>query len=209
MEKLRYLDKSNNLNQRQYISSLWKEQIEIYGQEIEFYTNNSSLSSMHPLYGEDQSHGFSDPKKLIVLIVLNNDAYLLSKFGIVADADLNGVIHPEHFNEMFGDETEPKAGDIVKLTEYGSDRLNYPKRGPTVYELTEVRDEFEVNALGGHYVWFFKAKRYDYSSEEGSPGAGEGNNPIDDNDILEEVSKQNFDYDLENPYSDNSVYGDY
>jgi hypothetical protein len=209
METLRYLNKNDNWNERQYISDLWKEQIEIYGQETDFYSNLATLEDLDVLYGENQSKGFSNPKKLLVQIVLNNDAFMLSKFGIVADADLNGVIHPDHFTILFGLSSEPKAGDLIKLTEYGIDRLNYPKRGPTVYELSEVRDEFEINALGGHYVWFFKAKRYDYSYEPNSPGAGQGNNPIDDNDKIEETSKENFDYDLENPCSDDSVYGDY
>jgi len=210
METLRYLNKEQNSNEREYISSLWKEQIEIYGQEIEFKSNLSQISDMNPLYGEDQSSGYSDSKKLLVQLVLNNDAFMLAKFGIVADADLNGVIHPVHFNILFGSSSEPKAGDLIKLTEYGSDRINFPKRGATVYELTEVRDEFEINALGGHYVWFFKAKRVDFSFETNSFGSGDGNNPIDDNDKIEEVSKtDNFNYDLENPCDNTDVYGEY
>ena len=208
MAKLRYQNKKLNLNERQLFSAQWREQIEIYGQEIDFYSNKTTLDVMNPLYGEDPNSGFLKPRKLLVLLNLNNDAYLLSKFGIMADSDLSGVIHPFHFDAILRG-LEPKAGDLLELTEYGEDRINFPKRGATVYELTEVRDEFEYNPLGSHPVWIWKAKRYDYSSEPGSPGAGVGNNPQNDNDSLEEAAKENFDYPVDNPCADTVVYGEY
>lgn len=208
MSRLRYQNKKLNLNERQLFSAQWREQIEIYGQEINFYSNKADIDTMHPLYGEDPNSGFLKPRKLLVLLNLNNDAYLLSKFGIMADADLSGVIHPAHFEAILRG-LEPKAGDLLELTEFGEDRLGFPKRGATVYELTEVRDEFELNALGGHFVWFWKAKRYDFSNEPGSPGAGVGNNPINDNDSIEETAAENFDYPIDNPCSNPSIYGDY
>ncbi len=209
MERLRYLNKGININERKNFSRWWKEQIDINGQEVDYYLNNATLSAMNPIYGEEPNTTFSDPKKIIVLLNLNNDSYLLSKFGIVADSDMSGVIHPEHFTSLYGLSSEPKAGDLIKMSEFGSDRLNFPKRGPTVYELTEVIDEFQLNAIAGHYVWFFKAKRNDYSHEIGSAGSGDGNTPNNDNDLVEEASLKNFDYLLENPCSDTSVYGDY
>ena len=209
MESLRYLNKGINSNERQLFSNYWKEQIHINGQEINYYQNMTTLSGVNVLYGEEPSAGFAPSKPLIVLLNLNNDSYLLSKFGIIADSDLNGVLHPDDFTAVFGLSSEPKPSDLLQLQEFGIDRLNYPKRGPTVYELTEVIDEFVINALGGHYVWFFKAKRYDYSFENGSPGSGEGNNAVNDNAILDELAKGNFDYPEENPCSNTSVYGEY
>lgn len=210
MEKVRFLDKSRNFQERLNFSNWWKEQISMYGQEVNFFSNLSKINEMNPLYGEDPASGFADGKRLIVQLNLNNDAYLLSKFGILADSDMTGVIHPIMFEDVFGEDSEPKMGDLMELSEFGSDRINFPKRGATVYELTEVIDEFQLNAIGGHYVWFFKAKRYDFSHENGSPGAGQGNNPNDDNDTIEEISKQNFNYeDGDSLCSDTSVYGDY
>lgn len=209
MGNLRYQNKKLNLNERRLFSNQWREQIEIYGQEVDYYSNKANLDTMNPLYGEDPNSGFLLPRKIILLLNLNNDAYLLSKFGIMADSDLSGVIHPFHFSALFGT-IEPKAGDLLKLTEYGEDRLGFPKRGANIFELTEVKDEFELNPIGGHYVWFWKARRYDYSNEPGSPGAGDGNNPVNDNDVIEEISKENFDYtENDNPCSDTSVYGEY
>lgn len=165
MESVRFLNKQRNLNERNNFDKWNREQIQMYGQEIKFFSNMTTLSSVDVLYGEDTVSGFDEGKELIVLLNLNNDSYLLSKFGIVADSDLNGVIHPKMYEEVFGKDAEPKAGDVIELTEFGSDRIHFPKRGATVYELTEIIDEFQINPLGGHYLWFFKAKRYDYSYE--------------------------------------------
>jgi len=209
MEKLRFLNKKINANERKNFSNWWYEQINIYGQEIDYYTNQTQLSSAYHLYGEEPSAGFADPRKMIVMLNLNNDSYLLSKFGIVADSDMTGVIHPKSFTSIYGLSSEPKMGDLMKLTEFGSDRLNYPRRGAIIFEITEVVDEFQLNAIGGHYVWFFKARRYDYSYEPGSPGAGEGNTPQNDNDIIEQLANVNFNYNEENPCSNTSVYGEY
>jgi len=209
MENLRFLNKVNNQNERNNFSSWWYEQISIYGQDVLYFNNNTSLSAMNILYGEQPEAGFGDGKNLIVLLNITNDSYIMSKFGIVADSDMTGVIHPKHFTAMYGVSSEPRTGDLMYMAEFGNDRLNYPRRGPTVYELTEVVDEFQLNALGGHYVWFFKAKRYDYSFEPNSPGSGVGNTPNNDNDILEQLADSNFNYQEENPCSKPNVYGDY
>jgi hypothetical protein len=209
METLRYLNKGVNAQERENFSNWWYEQINIFGQEVKYYNNQSVLSGMNVLYGEEPDAGFGPGNPLTVLLNLNNDSYLLSKFGIIADSDMTGVIHPKHFNFVYGLSSEPKTGDLMMLQEFGIDRINYPKRGPTVYELTEVIDEFQLNALGGHYVWFWKAKRYDYSFENGSPGSGIGNVANNDNDALEQLADANFNYSQENPCSNPSVYGEY
>jgi len=209
MEQLRFLNKGINANERLNFSHWWFEQINIFGQEINYYTNTSVLSAMNALYGENPHTGYAGGKKMIVLLNLTNDSYLLSKFGIVADSDMTGVIHPSIFTQIFGPKTEPKPSDLIQMSEFGVDRINYPKRGPTVYEITEIVDEYQLNALGGHYVWFFKAKRYDFSYENGGPGSGTGNVPINDNDVLEQLADSNFNYPVDNPCSNPSVYGEY
>jgi hypothetical protein len=210
METLRYLNKVENINERQNFSNWWKEQINIYGQDTTYHVYNSSLTGVNVIYGEEPNARFEPGMPLIVLLNLNNDALSLSKFGFVVDSDLAGVIHYESFMDVFGSDSEPKAGDVLVLEEYGIDRLNYPKRGPTRYQLTEVIDEFQGNPLAGHYVWFIKGKRYDYSFEPGMPGnGGVGNTPSDDNDAVEDVAKNNFDYQSLNPCSNTAVYGNY
>lgn len=209
MEKLRYLNKHFNQQERSNFNGWWKEQIEIFGQEVSYYSNTTTLSASNFLYGEEPDAGFNGPKELVVLLNLNNDSLLLSKFGILADSDLAGIIHPEHYTLLYGLSSEPKSGDLMRLSEFGIDRLNYPKRGPNVYQITEVIDEFQGNPIAGHYVWFFKAKRYDYSFESNSPGSGQGNIPLDDNNAANEAGLNNFDYQNENPCDNTSVYGNY
>ena len=63
MEKLRYLNKGININERKNFSRWWKEQIDINGQEVDYYLNNATLSAMNPIYGEEPNTIFSDPKK--------------------------------------------------------------------------------------------------------------------------------------------------
>jgi hypothetical protein len=209
MESLRFLNKQVNQNELNNFDNWWYEQISIYGQDVIYYNNMATLTGMNVLYGEEPDAGFGIGKNLIVLLNITNDSYILSKFGIVADSDMTGVIHPRHFTNLYGLSSEPKMGDLMKLQEFGQDRLWVPRKGPTIYELSEVVDEFQLNALGGHYVWFFKAKRYDYSFEDGSPGSGQGNTPNNDNDKLEALADSNFNYTEDNPCSKPSVYGDY
>lgn len=209
MEKLRFLNKEINYQERENFSNWWLEQINILGQDVIYYSNLSTLSGASVLYGENPSAGFSVGSPMTLLINISNDSYILSKFGMVADSDMNCVIHPKQFTDVFGLSAEPKAGDLIKMSEYGSDRLNFPKRGATVYELTEVIDEFQINPLGGHYVYFIKCKRYDFSHELNSPGAGDGNKPINDNDKMDIIADLNFNYPEDNPCSNTTVYGEY
>lgn len=209
METLRYLNKQNNQAERQNFSNWWREQIQIYGQEIVYYTNLTTLSGSNPLYGEQPDAGFGVGYNMIVLGTLNNDSVLLSKFGLVADGEWSGVLHKDSYTQIFGLSAEPKRGDLMALVEYGVDRINYPRRGTTIYELTDVVDEFKGNPLMGHYVWFFTGKRYDFSLEPHSPGPGIGNLPLEDNDIIESISEENFNYIIDNPDSNTSVYGEY
>ena len=71
MENLRYLNKTKNQTERQNFSNWWKEQINIYGQEVSYYSNTAPLSSFNFLYGEKPDGGFTDGKPLIVLLNLN------------------------------------------------------------------------------------------------------------------------------------------
>jgi hypothetical protein len=208
METLRFLNKDINQNERNNFSNWWLEQINIYGQSINYYSLSTSVSSSYFLYGEQPDAGFLPAEPMIVLLNLNNDSLLLSKFGIVADSDIAGVIHPTTYTAIFGAGTEPKTGDVIQLSEYGQDRINYPKRGATVYQFTEVIDEFQGNPLGGHYVWFFKGKRYDASYAPDAPTAV-GNQALDDTQKANQASLNDFDYVVDNPCDNTNVYGGY
>jgi hypothetical protein len=106
-----------------------------------------------------------------MLTDITNDAIMLSKFGIMADCDMTAIIHLSSYWDRFGPDTEPKAGDLIELKEYGGtgDRPN--GRGAPIYEITERDDQnlqFNANTLAGHYIWVMKCKRWEYSSEPGT-----------------------------------------
>jgi hypothetical protein len=136
------------------------------------------------------------------------------------DSDGTAYIHHEDFQEIFGQRTEPKIGDLIELSEIGSDRLNYPDRGPRLMEIVDKQDEIpgETNNLAGHYVWYIKLKRFDYSREQSilpelgtkeAEDTGETiSTPEGDINKIQELSKQIFDYD-KNSCSNDDIYGDY
>lgn len=172
MQKVRYLDKKINDNERSLVSGYWKEQIEHYGAEVTYYTHGYTLSTHYYLYGEDTTAAFVSAGPMVMFTDITNDAIMLSKFGIMADCDMTCVMHISSFQETFGQYREPKAGDLIELKEYGGFGDRPGGRGAPVYEITERDDQnlqFNANALMGHYIWVMKCKRWEYSSEPGAP----------------------------------------
>ena len=100
---------------------------------------------------------------------ITNDSILLSKFGVMADCDMTAVIHISSFYETFGPGAEPKSGDVIELVEYGGYGDRPEGRGAPLYEITERDDEYlpMTNRLLGHYAWYIKCKRFEYSFESG------------------------------------------
>jgi hypothetical protein len=172
MQKVRYLNKTVNENERTLIFGYWKEQIEHYGTEVTYYTHGYTLSSHFYLYGEDPTRPFLSAGPVVMLTDITNDAIMLSKFGIMADCDMTCILHLSSFQEVFGTYREPKAGDLIEMAEYGGFGDRPGGRGAPVYEITERDDQnlqFNANQLMGHYVWVIKCKRWEYSSEPGAP----------------------------------------
>jgi hypothetical protein len=169
IDSVRYLNKNNNANERNNFSLWWREQIDQYGTSTTYYTHGYSLSSHNALYGEDPTSKYLKTENVIMLTDITNDSLMLSKFGIMADCDMTAVIHISAYYEKFGEGKEPKAGDLIQLTEYGADRPG--GRSAPIYEITERDDEYlqNTNALIGHYVWYIKCKRFEYSFEPGVP----------------------------------------
>jgi hypothetical protein len=169
--KVRYLNKNNNANERENYSRWWKEQIEHYGTRTDYYTHGYRFNSHNFLYGEDPTAKFVKTPDVVMLTDITNDSLMLSKFGIQADCDMTAVVHISAFYEKFGCGFEPKAGDLIQLSEYGADRPG--GRSAPIYEITERDDEYlpMTNPLIGHYVWYLKCKRFEFSYEPDIPDA--------------------------------------
>jgi len=179
-DSIRYLNKNNNANERDLFSNWWREQIDHYGTSTTYYTHGYNLENHNPIYGEDPTSKYKKTENVVMLTDITNDSLMLSKFGIMADCDMTAVIHISGFYDKFGAGTEPKAGDLIQLTEYGSDRPG-PRSAP-IYEITERDDEYlqNTNPLIGHYVWYIKCKRFEYSYEPGAPNNINGNKQVND-----------------------------
>ena len=188
-ENYRVLDKDTNQGEGGLIGNWYDEMIGMYGTEVKYYVNKTNLDNADNLYGEAPLEGYTDPKRIIMYIDLNDASPLLSKYGLISDDDLTAVVHVSAFsaslssyNEQYSDLNipEPRAGDLIEMIEYGSDRKN--GRTGRIFQITQRLDEdsARINPLGYHYIWLLKGKRYDYSYEENAPREGASNQVIDD-----------------------------
>ena len=201
INSVRYLNKSNNANERENYAKWWKEQIEHYGTSVTYFTHGYTLTSHNFLYGEDPTSKYQKTENLVILTDITNDALMLSKFGIMADCDMTAVIHISSFYEKIGCGKEPKAGDLIQLTEYGADRPG--GRSAPIYEITERDDEYlpMTNSLIGHYVWYIKCKRFEYSYEPGVE-IGANNKQISDGGDYGRLAEGENPEELFQPYPD-------
>lgn len=215
----RYTDKENNASERITYSNYWREQINLYGQKIQYYVNTFSTLSADMLYGEQPTQQFAPPLPLIIAVNLNENALMLSKYGLLSEDEVTAFVHISAFYDRFGWGREPKSGDVFQLSEYGSDRPG--GRDGRFYEITERLDQdiAQINPLAGHYVWLIKAKRFEWSFEPGLSGSAVNQQVYDDTLTagvlgaqkpytfdVNQASRNIFDY-SQTDYSD--VYGGY
>lgn len=201
---VRFLNKSVNDNERTNYDGWWKEQIQMYGTETTYFVNSQTIETQDNVYGEEPTSTFQSGKKLILVLNLSENAIVMQKFGLVADDEVTAFIHIKNYYEVFGENKEPKAGDVFDLSEFGTDRPG--GRAGKHFEITERIDQDveQINPLIGHYVWLVKAKRHDYSFEPGLEPEAESTQ-VEDNVTQESLNV--FDY---TKYGDpDDVYGGY
>ena len=119
---MRFTRKTTNENERLLYQSYWKELTRLYGTFIDYFTYNYQLSAHDFIYGEHPTAKFAPPKGMTMLAEMPNDTLLLSKFGIQTNADATFIVPIQAFRESYGPLAEPKAGDLIRLTELGWDR---------------------------------------------------------------------------------------
>ena len=196
-ECVRFSNKDNNSNERTIYSNYWREQLNLYGSKVNYYVNNFSLLSADNLYGEQPTQRYSPPEPIILGINLNENALMLSKYGLMSDDEVSAFVHISAFKVTFGVNAEPKSGDVFCMIEYGSDRPG--GRSGNYYEITQRLDQdiASINALAGHYVWLLKAKRFEYSFEPGLSGESVNDQVFDDT-LAANVSgaNKNYTYDV-------------
>lgn len=233
---VRYNDVTNNALEQNLWQTWWAEQINQFGMKVNYYVNKYSLSAHDYFYGEQPLAGFAAPIAMIFAVTLSNDSVILSKFGLQGTADLTALIAISTFTNTLTSSSlsgitniyqyEPKAGDLIELSEYGQTRPN--GRSGQIYEITERVDQKggTANQLLGHYVWMIQAKRFDYSYEPQAPREAKMDQVYDNKSdgylnnlpkiletktytqFVDKDSEQVFDY-ATNPQSNTNVYGDY
>ena len=226
----------DNLGAVQNVFDLsFKDLINNFGVEVNYYVKPFNLSAANLLYGEHPTAVYSAASGMQMYVELNQDALALTQFGFDPGDDFTGYLHIATFqNQMSSNEAydtlndvEPKAGDLVQIVGLGCDRPG--GRCSNIYEITERRDEdiSSINPALGHYVYRIRAKRYDYSFEPNAPQECADEQVYDDSQFgtlstnisadsvaddktydwnVDEDSQDNV-YDMD--VNDNSIYGDY
>jgi|TARA_Y100000310_G_scaffold339595_1_gene432750 hypothetical protein len=221
----RALDKSVTDNQRETYYTFFSEQISQFGQKVKYYSYNYQLSAHDSIYGEQPAAQYLSPVEIVMYIDLNDQSTFLSQFGLQSDEELTAFVPISSFfttvSSQWNNRPEPKAGDVLELSEYGENRPD--GRGARKYEITQRLDQetTQINPLLGHYVWLLKAKRLDYSFQPGLTAEPSSDQVHDGTTIgglsstqtkiytsdADTESSNVFDYDAFG--ADDDVYGDY
>jgi hypothetical protein len=119
-EEKRYLNKTNTVGVRDMYSNIWTDFINMYGVNTTYYRHGYKLNTQDDfIYGEDPTEPFLEPYAINMIVEYETDALLLSKFGLESTADLHAVVSIKDYQNTFGLGAEPKAGDVIELTEAG------------------------------------------------------------------------------------------
>ena len=92
-KNIRFLNKQDNANEMSNFSNWWREQINLYGTEVAYYTNNYQTSAHDAVYGEHSTKTFSASASLVMGIELTEISPILTKFGLTSDDDVTAFIH--------------------------------------------------------------------------------------------------------------------
>ena len=216
--------KTHNTNERALTyKKWWKEQVRLYGTQIDYYVRSFELSATDKVYGENTHQGYHPKATFVMLVNLTDGSMIYSQYGLVSDDELTAVIDIETYQESLSSTygsvsaSMPKAGDIFQLSEFGNDRTG--NKDGKIFEITERMDEMinEINQLQGHYVFHLKARRNDHTFLAGEPAeaastmvtdtSGVGPLTAIETDYINDLDTEQssyFDYG-----SNDDVYGDY
>ena len=118
-----FVDPSKTVQDVALQEDLLNEAVGLYGINISYFPYRYRLDHHNYLYGEDVTAPFDNPVTLKALVQYQQDALLLSKFGMMNDADLNVVITIRNFTEAtsgLSGVTEPMMEDLIRLDDLGN-----------------------------------------------------------------------------------------
>lgn len=111
-----FLDRKSHAGEQRFFENVYNEFVNLFGMEVSYFHHGYQLSAHNMLYGEHVTAPFSDPVKMKMVGIINEDAVLLSKFGIMTQADGVFIVGIQAFtNYMSSAYIEPKVGSLIRL----------------------------------------------------------------------------------------------
>ena len=99
---IRFNNKSLGTNERnQTYKRWWKEQVRLYGTQINYYARKFDIDKTDKVYGENPYQGFYPKATFVMLIDLTDGAITYSQYGLISDDEITAIIDIETFeNEL-------------------------------------------------------------------------------------------------------------
>lgn len=155
MPKNRYFNFTDNVKEQSLISSMKRESIEIFGQEM-YYIQRDSIDYNHIL-GEDLKQQFTDATLLVIypetVENFGGNKEFMAKFGFSLQDTSNFLVHKDEFKLVQGREF-PEAGDLIMWP--ATNRL---------FKITFVDVDYQFYQLGKNSVYQMQCELFKYSSE--------------------------------------------
>ena len=90
---IRFNNKSLGDNERnQTYKRWWKEQVRLYGTQVNYYARKFDIDNTDKVYGENPYQGFYPKATFVMLIDLTDGAITYSQYGLVSDDELTAII---------------------------------------------------------------------------------------------------------------------
>lgn len=121
-----------NSPDRALFEEVFKEAIDIYGIEIEYWIVEFD-EAKDRLYAEDTKANITENYDMMAYGEYINEEFLLTKFGIQSSDIFEIVLSKSKFEEIAGDGAEPKSGDRV-----------YVKYMDRIFTVTEAKEEDNI-----------------------------------------------------------------
>lgn len=192
---LNFLDCTNNQVPIDMINDWYKTQINMFGAPLKYYVANFNKSiNKYVIRGVDHRTPF-DPPVDIKGYVNPMDININSiPGGYIDTSTFTMLINKEQYKEIFGEDAQPKAGDLFQI----------PCLSLDFYQISFRDEQHGPNAqLINHYNWEIIATKYIHTKanevEEQQPDADRTN----DAEAIEEESNEIYDYQEE----EEKVYG--
>jgi len=134
----RFNYKLNSTNERaQTYKRWWKEQVRLYGTQVNYYARKFDIDKTDKVYGENPYQGFYPKATMVMLIDLTDGSQTYSQYGLVSDDELTAIIDIETFeNELSATDytglAEPETGAYMLLGKYPSRGAIAPRVGDTL-----------------------------------------------------------------------------